>query len=50
LYAEVRRIAGMVLSQGLRLALLGLIPGVLGAYAMARGVRALWARPAGRFG
>ncbi|HSE51103.1 MAG TPA: ADOP family duplicated permease, partial [Gemmatimonadales bacterium] len=36
-----RRIAGMVLSQGLRLALLGIIPGVLGAYAMARAMRAL---------
>ena len=31
----------MVLSQGLRLALLGIIPGVLGAYAMARAMRAL---------
>jgi predicted permease len=36
-----RRIARMVLSQGLRLALLGIIPGVLGAYAMARAMRAL---------
>ena len=36
-----RRIAGMVLSQGFRLALLGIVPGVLGAYAMARAMRAL---------
>jgi ABC-type antimicrobial peptide transport system permease subunit len=36
-----RRIARMVLSQGLRLALLGIVPGVLGAYAMARAMRAL---------
>jgi putative ABC transport system permease protein len=36
-----RRIARMVLSQGLRLALLGIIPGVLGAYAVARAMRAL---------
>ncbi|HJR34724.1 MAG TPA: FtsX-like permease family protein, partial [Gemmatimonadales bacterium] len=36
-----RRIAGMVLSQGFRLALFGIVPGVLGAYAMARAMRAL---------
>ena len=36
-----RRIARMVLSQGLRLAFLGIVPGVLGAYAMARAMRAL---------
>jgi ABC-type antimicrobial peptide transport system permease subunit len=31
----------MVLSQGFRLALFGIVPGVLGAYAMARAMRAL---------
>ena len=36
-----KRIAAMVLSQGFRLALFGIVPGVLGAYAMARAMRAL---------
>jgi len=34
-------VARMVLSEGMRLALLGIVPGVLGAYAAARGMSAL---------
>jgi putative ABC transport system permease protein len=39
--AEPAAVARMVMSEGMRLALLGVVPGVLGAYAAARGMSAL---------
>ena len=39
--AEPRRVAGMIISEAGRLALLGGIPGLIAAYAAARGMRAL---------
>ena len=39
--AEPARVARMILSQGARLAVLGLVPGIAGAYAAARGMSAL---------
>jgi ABC-type antimicrobial peptide transport system permease subunit len=39
--AEPRRVAGMIVSEAGRLALLGGIPGMVAAYAAARGMRAL---------
>jgi putative ABC transport system permease protein len=39
--AEPSRVGRMIFTDGLRLALLGLLPGVLGAYAAARGMRVL---------
>lgn len=39
--AEPAGVARMIVSQGMRLALVGLVPGVLAAYAAARGMRAL---------
>jgi putative ABC transport system permease protein len=39
--AEPARVARMIFSQGARLALLGLVPGIAGAYAAARGMSAL---------
>ena len=39
--AEPRGVARMIVSQGMKLALLGIVPGVLAAYSAARGMRAL---------
>ena len=39
--AEPAGVARMIVSQGMKLALVGVVPGVLAAYAAARGMRAL---------
>jgi hypothetical protein len=38
---EPREVASMIVSQGMKLALVGIVPGVLGAFMVARGMRAL---------